>query len=450
MAIQWQSWMRWVWPQLWNPQLGQQTAGPMTYANEAGQSISESRAMQIGAVFRCIRIISEVAAALPMNAYQIDVSGDRTPLRDSHPLNGLIAEPNPVMTGDEFRETQFAAASGWGNGYAMVVPNDEGQPIELWPYNPSQMVVRRQADRTLMYQYPTPYGVPEILKPAQVLHTRQFTIDGYMGLSPLALARESMGLTVGADRYAASFYAQGGRPAGVMTSDKLLTDPQRKQIRKEYGGIADGAVGEDFRDVENQTGKRMWILEGSLKYTPITVNPEDMQMLQTREFQISDIARFFGVPLFLLMSNSKDTSWGTGLEQMNLGFLTYTLRSYLQRMTTIWNRRLVSPNWRRICVDIDTDPLITMDSTALQAVYSSYSQNAVMTRNEVRRKLRLPQSTEKNANALTCQTALTTIDKLGAPAAPTGFGAAPAPAEKPTVPLVKDYWGMIQSGVLPL
>lgn len=420
-AITWQSWMRWAWPMLYNPQLGQQSSGPETYANESGQSITDARAMQIGAVFRCIRIISEVAAALPMHGYKVSPDGDRTPLKDSHPLNGLIEEPNPVMTGDEYRETQFAGASGWGNAYSFIVPNDEGTPVELWPQNPRQVIPRRQPDRTVTYQYPDPYGRPVLYKPGEILHTRQFTIDGYMGLSPLALARESLGLTVGADRYAASFFAQGGRPAGVMTSDKLLTEAQRKQIRKEYGGIADGAVGDDHRDVENQTGKRMWILEASLKYTPVTVSPEDMQMLETRAFQVSDIARFFGVPLFLLMENAKDTSWGTGLEQMNLGFLTYTLRSYLRRMTTIWNRRIVAPNWNRVCVDIDTSPLLTMDSNALKEVYASYTGNGIMTRNEARKKLGLPQSTQKNADALTAQIALTTIDKLGTVAPPSGF-----------------------------
>lgn len=435
MAIQWQSWMRWAWPGLWNPQIGQQMPGPISSSNEARQEVTESRAMQVGAVFRCIRIISEVSAALPMHAYSGTPGGDRVLLPDSHWLQSLVEEPNEVMTGDEYRETQFAQMAGWGNGYSRRVSNAQGRDAELWPLVPGKMIVRRQEDRTVTYQYPKPTGTPEPLTSDDVLHLRAFTVDGYMGLSPLGLARETLGITIGADRYAASFFAQGGRPAHILTSDKTLNDAQRAQVRREYGGIGD--VGSDDQSkVEYQTGKRMWVLEASLKYQPVTVSPEDMQMLETRQFQVSDVARFFGVPLFLLMETSKDTTWGSGLEQMNLGFLTYTLRPYLQRMCTIWNRRIVPLNQRgKIFVDIDTSPLLTMDSNALKEVYASYTMNGIMTRNEARRILKLPQSTMKNADALTAQIALTTIDKLGTTAAPP-----PGTAQQPATVVKESEW----------
>lgn len=420
MAVQWSTWARWIYPGLWSPQRGQQSPGPSGFSNEARQEITEGRALQVGAVFRSIRIISEVAAALPMHAYLGQPNGDRVAVPDSHWLEGLITEPNEVMTGDEYRETQFAQMAGWGNGYSRRVPNASGRTTELWPQIPGQMGVYRNADRTVRYTYPDPNGTPEQLTPDQVLHLRAFTMDGYMGLSPLALARESLGLTVGADRYAASFYAQGGRPAHILTVDKTLNDQQRAQIRREYGGIGDMSA-DDAKKVEYQTGKRMWLLEGSLKYSSVTVSPEDMQMLETRQFQVADIARFFGVPLFLLMETSKDTSWGSGLEQMNLGFLTYTLRPYLQRMCTIWNRRIVpSADRGRLFVDIDPTPLLSLDSVAMKELFASNTQNGIQTRNEVRRAMKLPQSKEKNADALTVQTALTTLDKLGTNPPPAG------------------------------
>lgn len=413
MAINWEKWMRWGWGQLWNPQMGQQNPGPVTLANESRQAISETRAMQVGAVFRSIRIIAETAAALPMRSYQRTRSGDMVPTKDSDPINGLIEQPNPTMSGDEWRETMYAQQSGWGNGYSQkVIADSDGDVKELWPYTVNNMLVYRGKDRMLGYNYPDPYGVPKELDPATVAHFRSFSLDGVMGLSPLAMARESLGLTVGAERYASSFYAQGGRPAHILTSDKLLNSEQRDQLRKEYGSI--GQTQGDHDGAELQTGKRMWVLEASLKYQSVTVSPEDMQMLQTRSFQVSDIARFFGVPLFLLMENSKDTSWGSGLEQMNLGFLAYTLRPYLQRMIRVWNSQIIMPDRRgKVCVDIDTQPLLALDSTALKELYGGYSTNGIMTRNEIRRILKLPPSTEKNADALTVQVALTTIDKLG-------------------------------------
>lgn len=445
MAINWERWMRWGWPALWNPQMGQQTTGPLSLGNEAKQSISEDRAMQVGAVFRSIRIIAETAAALPMIGFQRTRSGDLVPLKDSDPINGLIAEPNPTMSGDEWRETMYAQMAGWGNAYSQtVIAPSDGQVKELWPYTVNNMQVYRAADRTLAYKYPDPYGIPKDLDPKTVAHFRSFSLDGVTGLSPLSMARESLGITVGADRYAASFYAQGGRPAHVLTSEKMLNPEQRAQLRKEYGDI--GGATNDHHGAELQTGKRMWILEASLKYQAVTVSPEDMQMLQTRSFQVSDIARFFGVPLFLLMENSKDTSWGSGLEQMNLGFLSYTLRPYLQRMIQVYTRQVIPEDRRgKVCIEIDTAPLLALDSAALNALYSGQVNNGIRTRNEVRRLLKLPPSVEKNADALTVQVALTTIDKLGSVQPTLKPSTAP---EAATPPKAMAIWDQIDQGVV--
>lgn len=444
MAIQWAKWMRWAYPSLWNMQVGRQNSGPMSLVNEARQSITEERAMQVGAVFRSIRIIAETAAALPMRGYQGTPGGDAVPLKDSDPINGLIEEPNPTMSGDEHRETMYAQMAGWGNGYTQkVIAPSDGLIKELWPYIVYNMQVDRAPDRTLTYIYPDPNGAPRTMTADKVAHFRSFSLDGVMGLSPLAMARESLGLAVGAERYASSFYAQGGRPAHVLTSDKLLTPAQREQIRSEYGGM--GGMPQDLSELESQTGKRMWVLEASLKYQSITVSPEDMQMLQTRSFQVSDIARFFGVPLFLLMENSKDTSWGSGLEQMNLGFLAYTLRPYLQRMIRVWNRQIIPtfPGHRKF-VDIDTQPLLALDSTALKELYGGYASNGIMTRNEIRRLLKLPAATDKNADKLTVQVALTPIEKLGVVPPPQ-----PLPAPAPGGSAKGDGFDIITKSGLP-
>lgn len=411
MAIQYQGWMRTLGQMfgLWNPQKGVQNSGPTSYANDALQSVGDRRALSIAAVFRCIRIIAEVCSSLPIRGFARESNGDRAPLPDSHWLNGILCEPNEEMAGDEWAETQYGQMGGWGNAYSQIVPNDEGRAVELWPYNVSDMKVERRVDRTLQYTYPNVNGYPTLLGKGRVMHLRAFSLDGVMGLSPLAYAREALGMAIAQDRYGASFFAQGGRPAGVLTSDKLLNDKQREQIRKEYGGLAEGS-----------TDKRLWVMEAALKYTPVTVNPEDMQMLQARAFSIAEIARFFGVPLFLLMETEKSTSWGSGIEQQNIAFLTYALRPYLQRMVTTFNRRIIPLAERaKIFVDIDDSPLLLLDSAAQKELYSSLSQNAIMTRNEIRRILKLPRSTEKNADALTLQSAQTTLANLGRVAPPS-------------------------------
>lgn len=403
MAITWKGWMKYLVGGLWNPDIGIQWPGPMGYGNESLQPVSDERALQIGAVFRSIRIIAETCAALPMYGYSRLPNGDREVLPDSHWLNGLIYEPNEDMAGDEWRETQFAAMAGWGNGYTQLARQSEGRVALMYPYKVDRMQVERNVSLELVYRYPDAFGTPQVLPKTKVLHLRSFSVDGIMGISPLGMARQVLGVTVGAEKYAGSFFASNGRPSGVMTSERLLTDAQRDQVRKEYGGMAEGG-----------TDKRFWLLEGALKYQAITVSPEDMQMLQTRTFQISEIARIFGVPLFLLMESEKSTSWGSGLEQMNLGFLTYTLRPYLQRMVCTFNRRIIPPDQRsKVFVDIDEKALLSLDSTALKELYNGLANNAVMTRNEIRRAMKLPQSTAKNMDAFTAQSALTTIENLG-------------------------------------
>lgn len=403
MAITWKGWMKYLVGGLWNPDIGVQWPGPMGYGNESLQPVSDERALQIGAVFRSIRIIAETCAALPMYGYRALPNGDRETLPDSHWLNGLIYEPNEDMAGDEWRETQFAAMAGWGNGYTQLARQSEGRVALMYPYKVDRMQVERSPQLELIYRYPNPFGTPEVLPKTKVLHLRSFSVDGVMGISPLGMARQVLGVTVGAEKYAGSFFASNGRPSGVMTSERLLTDAQRDQVRREYGGMAEGG-----------TDKRFWLLEGALKYQPITVSPEDMQMLQTRTFQISEIARIFGVPLFLLMETEKSTSWGSGLEQMNLGFLTYTLRPYLQRMVCTFNRRIIPPEERnKVFVDIDEKALLSLDSAAMKELYNSLANNAVVTRNEIRRLMKLPQSSVQNMDAFTAQSALTTIQNLG-------------------------------------
>lgn len=392
---------------LWNQMRGEQFAGPTTtYARESKVNVTDERALQISTVYRCIRLIAETAGSLPMKGYAgnpLDSSVDRVELPSSHWLPQLIEYPNEIMTGAEWREAMYAQMAGWGNGYSSIVPNDAGRAVELWPYTPAKMRVDRLQDQTLQYTYPNWQGSPQVKPAGRVFHLRAFGVDGAMGLSPLALARESMGLAVGAERYAGSFFGTGGRPSGIMTSEKLLTDPQREQIRKEYGSIADGT-----------DEKRLWVLEANLKYQAVTVSPEDMQMLQTRSFQTADIANFFGVPLFLLNQTEKVTSWGTGLEQQNLGFLAYTLRPYLRRMIDTWNMFMIPlPERGKVFVDIDVEAMLELDSAAKQALFASYTTNGIATRNEVRRRLKWPRSTEKNADALTVQVALTPIEKLG-------------------------------------
>lgn len=399
MAVFWQGWMRYLLGGLWNPEKGIQRPGPTGYANAAKVAISDDRALQIAAVFRCIRIIAETCATLPLITYKKTATG-REPTED-HWLAKLLAAPNETQTGDEWRESVIAQIAGWGNAYGQIVRQSMGRPVELWNYKTDRMKVERRENRTLQYTYPDIMGVPKELKTQDVLHMRGFSVDGVMGVSPLGVARETLGLAVGAENYAASFFASGGRPSGILSTDRLLQPEQREKLAQQFGGLAEGG-----------TEKRLWVLEAALKYEPISVSPEDMQMLQTRAFQIADIARFFGVPLFLLMETEKSTSWGSGIEQQNLAFLTYTLMPYLSRLENSINRFLIPENERgKVFVEHDPSPLLKADSTARANFYAQMVQNGLMTRNEVRGRENL--MPKDGGDMLTAQVNLTPLDKLG-------------------------------------
>lgn len=440
MAITVQGWMKYMGGTLFNPDRGTQLPGPDRMGSGAGITVTDDVAMTVGAVFRCIRILSEVGALLPLVAYERLADGDRKELPYDHWLPRLIRQPNEVMGGDQWLEAMYAQQAGWGNAYSQVVRNSLGQPVELWPYKVNQMKVERKEDLTVQYHYPTPNGTMRPLEKGRVAHMRGFTVDGVMGISPLGLARNACGIALQAETYAGSFFAHGGRPAGIMTSEKLLNQPQRDQIKSQYASMADAT-----------TGERMWLLEGGMTYQPLTVNPDDMQLILTRGFQVAEVARFFGVPLFLLFETEKSTSWGSGIEQQNNALKTYTLAPMAQDMANLWNHSIIPEAERRkIFVDVDLEALQTADLAALLAYYGGMSDKGIMDRNEIRRKMKLPRRTDKNADRLTVQSAMVPLEKLGEDAPPPpnlqpaqGSDGAPAAKQLPMIVDLDDIRGQL-------
>lgn len=443
----WRRFGSWLSFGLWNPDVGSQSpvppgAGPHT---AAGSNVTDARALQISAVFGCIRVIAQSVSALPLAVYERSNSG-RKEVRD-HWLAKLLDEPNPVMTGQELREAITASLAGWGNAYLEVNRNADGRPVELWPLKPEGMqVIRKNQYDGVVYRYTTSGGgndsqpsVRDLLR-TKVLHIKGFGTDGFTGMAPLGLARESLGLAVAAEQYGASFFANGGKPSGVMTIDKLLQPNQREQLRKQFAGMADDQA---------SNGNRWWLLEAGLKYEAISIPPEDAQMLATRTFQVADIARFFGVPLYLLMEGSKDSNWGTGLEQQNLAFLTYCLHPYMKRIETAMARWLLTPQERAtIYAEHNVEGLLRADTAARASFYSTMVQNGLYTRDEVRAKENLPKYEGEGGDMLTAQSNLMPLQQLGQTpaAAPTASppaaaadaedAADPAPAPKGMAPLM--------------
>jgi HK97 family phage portal protein len=306
--------------------------------------------MQVSAVWSCVRLITETVGTLPLEFYNIR-RNVRSPLDKDHYLNRLFnVRPNRYMTPLEFREAMTCQLALWGNAYALI--DWIGQrPVALIPLKPEHIMPYRTPDG-ITYHYTTDQGV-QVYAERSIFHLKGFSTEGIVGLSPLAYSRQVLGVTVSADRYAAKSFANGGRPGGVLMLDKFLTADQRETLRAHYQEITATA---------DNAGK-MWVLEGGMQYQGIAIPPDDMQMLESRRFQLGEIARIFRVPSHLINDTEKSTSWGSGIDSLNLGFLQYTLRPYLETWETVITNKLLRDQERNsVVVEHNVDSLLRTDA----------------------------------------------------------------------------------------
>ncbi len=388
-----------------NTETGAQYSGPASrQAAESNVYVSDERALAISAVWSCVRLISETVSCLPLKFYERTGDNTRTDLDGDHYIVQLLnRKPNQSMTPTEFREAMTVQLALWGNAYARIGYMGRGEsrrPVTLVPLRPEHVTPMRLPDGSVAYHYNSGKGV-EVLAAQSVFHLKGFSTEGIIGLSPLAYARNSLGLTVAAEQYSGAQFKNGGRPAGTLTFDKYLNADQREAARQVYQAISEGA----------SEANNAWILEGGAKYEPINIPPDDMQMLESRTFQLGEIARFFRVPSHLINDSAKATSWGTGIEQLNLAFLQYGLNPYLKRWeTTITDKLLRRADKQRVISEHSVEGLLRADSKGRSDFYSKAAQNGWMTRNEIRQKENLPP--KAGGDMLTVQVNLTPADEL--------------------------------------
>ena len=256
-----------------------------------GKNVNERSAMQMTAVYACVRILSEAIAGLPLHMYQYQEDGSKKKATE-HPLYHLLHdEPNPEMTSFVFRETLMTHLLLWGNGYCQIIRNGKGEVVALYPLMPNRMTVDRDAKGRLYYQYqkssedaPTMEGSNVILDPSDVLHIPGLGFDGLVGYSPIAMAKNAIGLAIAAEEYGSKVYANGAAPSGVLEHPGTLKDPAR--VRESWNAAFGGS----------SNAHKVAVLEEGLKYSPISISPNEAQFLETKEFQINEIARIFRVP----------------------------------------------------------------------------------------------------------------------------------------------------------
>lgn len=343
--------------------------GGPTYS---GETVSVDGAMQIDSAWACVKLKSDTIATLPLQVYKKDTKG-RGEVYTDHPLYRLLHDqPNADMTSAEFWGAMAAAKFLWGNAYAKI-DRIGGRVVSLYPMQPDRLTARRNPDGSITYRY-SAYGRSIELDESDVLHIKGFSLDGLVGLSPVAQARQTLGTALAAEKAAASIFRNGLRPSAVMKVPTYLTDAQRTQaeqmVQRYSGALATGGVP---------------MLEGGWELNQFSMNPDDVELLQTREFHTEQICRWYGVPPPLVGHLSKTSSWPTSLEQLNLLFLTYGLRADLKRIEQAIARCLLTPSERlNVYAEFNVAGLMRGDSAGQAALYSTYAQNGLRTRNELR------------------------------------------------------------------
>lgn len=356
------------------PEKGSQT-GPVSASGVVGESVvNDERSLQISTVFACVRLISSVTACLPLDVFETK-GDDRTKVGLDNPLARLLRySPNQFMTAFDFRVAMTMQLCYYGNAYALIDRNSAGDIISLVPLMSVNMDVRLEGKR-IVYRYRRDTEYADF-KHTDIFHLKGFGFNGLVGLSPIAFGAKTAGVAVAMEDQQRDFYANGAKsPQLLMTDGKILSKDQRAQLEENFKEISGGPV-----------RKRLWILEGGFTTQAIGVSPQDAETMAARKFQVSELARFFGVPPHLVGDVEKSTSWGSGIEQQNLGFLQYTLDPYLEIWETSIQRWLVkTADVGRIHAEHNRAGLLSGDSTARANYMKTQVDTGLLTINEGRR-----------------------------------------------------------------
>ena len=344
----------------------------------SGKVVTERSAMQMTAVYSCVRILSEAVAGLPLHLYRYKDGGGKEKAID-HPLYRLLHdEPNPEMSSFVFRETLMTHLLLWGNAYAQIIRNGKGEIMALYPLMPNKMRVDRDEHGKLYYEYShssdeagTMKNTTVRLTPYDVLHIPGLGFDGLVGYSPIAMAKNAIGMAIACEEYGAKFFANGAAPSGVLEHPGVIKDPQkvREAWQSQFGGSANS--------------NKVAVLEEGMKYTPISISPEQAQFLETRKFQINEIARIFRVPPHMVGDLEKSSF--SNIEQQSLEFVKYTLDPWVIRWEQSLSRILFTDEEKKtLFFKFSVEGLLRGDYQSRMNGYATARQNGWMSANDIR------------------------------------------------------------------
>jgi HK97 family phage portal protein len=346
----------------------------------AGVPVNDQAALGISTFTACLRLMASTVGVLPCPVRRSGSDGIATEARDAPLWRVLNDSPNADQTPVDYFEFVVISLLMRGNHYARKL-KDGSRIIGLEPVRPDMVSVKRDRNGGLRYRWAfdgESYDLPE----DDVFHIRGFGGGPVSGMGIMNHARNSLGIAIAADAAAGAMFANGVQPTGALKFDKWLDEKQRKDAREELASQFAGA---------NATGKPM-ILEGGVTWEQISLSADDAQLLQSRGWSVEEVCRWFGVPPVLIGHSKDTTAWGTGIEQLMLGFLKFTLMPYLRRIELAIGKQLLTPAERAqgLFAEFNLEGLLRGDSAARARFYEVMTRIGVMSRNECRRKENLP------------------------------------------------------------
>lgn len=340
--------------------------------SNSGVRVDELRAMQTSAVYACVKILAETVASLPLHLFKKGKDG-KNETAEQHPLFSCLYEtPNEEMTSFEFRETMMTSLLLWGNAYARKIKKN-GHVTELWYLKPNLMTVERDTQTgKIKYTYSDDItNQTYVYRPDQVFHLKSLSIDGVTGLSPIAQAREAVGLSLATEEYGAKFFGNGARPGGVLEHPGILKDPEK--LRESWNKVYQGT----------RNSHKVAVLEEGMKYHTIGIAPEDAQFLETRKYQVNEICRIFRVPPHLVGDLERATF--SNIEHQSIEFVQHTIRPWLVRWEQAISRSLLDEKERLLYfAKFNVDGLMRGDYKSRMEGYAVGRQNGWLSANDIR------------------------------------------------------------------
>ena len=377
---------------------GKQRTEPTISLVEGTRPVAIDSALQISAVWACVSVIVNTISTLPLLVYRNQADGLRAVDRDSHLWALLHDSPNARMTSSEFWAAMLMNLCLRLNAYARLDRDERGEVIAMWPMAADQVEVE-VIDGEIMYLYRVDNTLT-VLAADSVLHIKGMG-NGTLGLSRLEYMRATTSEVGNSAAAANRLFASNGKPTGVLMVDNVLNTEQREAVKRNFSDMATGNT------------SRLFVLEANMKYQQLSLAPEDMELLKTRQFGVEEIARWFGVPP-VMIGHSNVTTWGSGVEQIIEGFYKFTIRPMLVSIEQALKKRVLTSAQRAArTVEFNFEGLLRVNIKDRAEVYSKLLQNGVFTRNEARQLENMPPI--PGGDKITVQSNLVELQNLANP-----------------------------------